>query len=144
MLKTYPHANFVKMIKEILINDKMNALQNSPFLINSEALPHMTKILIQNWDKAKLNLNAEQKNKLLVVRKKTMDGVKNIKQQLKILEDEIAEAMIDREEPFMIEKKVEEVAKLKVQATKIHLKCISDTTAILSDEQVAFLLPFWE
>jgi len=104
----------------------------------------MTKILIQNWDKAKLNLNAEQKNKLLVVRKKTMDGVKNIKQQLKVLEDEIAEAMIDREDPSIVEQKVEEVAKLKVQATKIHLKCISDTTAILSDEQVVFLLPFWE
>jgi len=47
MLEKYPHPKFVTMIKEMLTNDKMKALQTSPFLVNNESLPHMTKLLIQ-------------------------------------------------------------------------------------------------
>ena len=60
------------------------------------------------------------------------------------MEGEVAEAMIDREDPKSVEENLYKIAKLKVEATKIHLKCIAETTAILSEEQVAFLLPFWE
>jgi len=144
LLSTYPHAKFKAMIKEMQTNDKMNALKNSPFLVNSDGLPHMTKLLVQNWDKAKLGLMPEQKKKLLVVRKETLSGVKKIKQQLKPLEAKIAEAMVDREDPKSVEKELEQIAKLKLKASKIHLKCIAQTTAILSEEQVEFLLPFWE
>jgi len=52
--------------------------------------------------------------------------------------------MIEREDPKSVEKQLGQIAKLKLEATKIHLKCIADTTAILSEEQVAVLLPFWE
>lgn len=144
MLTKYPHPQFVTMIKEMLTNDKMKALQTSPFLVNSEALPHMTKLLVQNWDKKALGLTKEQKEKLLVVRKETISGVKGIKKQLQPLEDEVTEAMIDREDPQSVEKTLEKIAKLKLEASKIHLKCIAETTAILSEEQVAVLLPFWE
>lgn len=144
MIATYPRAEFVDTIKEILTNDKMRGLQNSPFLINSEGLPHMTKLLLENWDKAKLGLSDDQKSKLLEVRKNTMSGVKKLKEKIKELEDEIAEAMIGREDVSTVDKQIEEIAKMKTEATKIHLKCIADTTAILSDEQVAYLLPFWE
>ena len=144
LLENYPHPAFVRMIKEILKNDKMAALKNSPFLINSDNLPHMTKLLLENWDKAKLGLTPEQKKKLLKVRKETMGGVAKIKQQLQPLEAEVAEAMIDREDPKSVEKQLEQIAKLKLEATKIHLKCIADTTSILTEEQVATLLPFWE
>ncbi|HIQ47619.1 MAG TPA: c-type cytochrome [Sulfurovum sp.] len=144
MLAKYPHPQFVSMIKEMLTNDKMKALQTSPFLVNSEGLPHMTKLLVQNWDKAGLGLTKEQKEKLLLVRKETLGEVKAIKQQLAPLEAVIAEAMIDREDPKSVEKQLEKIAKLKIEASKAHLKCIAKTTAILSDEQVAFLLPFWE
>jgi len=144
LLAQYPHASFKAMIKEMQKNDKINALKGSPFLVNSDGLPHMTKLLIQNWDKAKLGLSAEQKEKLLVVRTETLKAVKKIKQQLKPLEATVAEAMIDREAPKSVDKTLEEIAKLKLEATRVHLKCISQTTAILSEEQVAFLLPFWE
>jgi len=113
MIDNYPAQKFVTMIKEIQRNDKMNALINSPFLINQSALPHMTKILLQNWDKATLGLNAE-------------------------------EALVDGEDPKSVHTKVDEVAKLKAEATKVHLKCISDTMGILSDEQMEFLFPFWD
>ncbi|MCF6207192.1 MAG: c-type cytochrome [Sulfurovum sp.] len=144
LLEKYPHPDFVRMIKEILKNDAMAALKSSPFLINSDNLPHMTKLLIQNWDKAKLGLTPEQKEKLLKIRKETMGGVAKIKQQLEPLEMEVADAMIDREDPKSVEKQLEQIARLKLEASKIHLKCIADTTAVLSEEQVAVLLPFWE
>jgi len=144
LLATYPHPKFKTMIKEMQGNDKVNALKGSPFLVNSDGLPHMTKLLVENWDKAKLGLTSAQKEKLLVVRKETLSAVKKIKQQLNPLEAEVAEAMIDREDPKSVEKQLEKIAQLKLEGSKIHLKCISQTTAILSEEQVAFLLPFWE
>ena len=143
MIATYPREKFVKTIREILRNDKMNALKSSPFLINSESLPHMTKLLVEHWDKAALGLTSDQKQKLLVVRKNTIMGVRKIKKQLKDLEFEVSEAMIDRESVESVEKQVQGIAKLKAEATKIHLKCISDTTTILSEEQVDYLLPLW-
>ena len=144
LIANYPKKAFVEMIKEIKTNGKLNGLQSSPFLINQSALPHMTKMLIENWDKASLGLSAEQKTKLLVVRKSTMMAVKTIKQKVAKLEAEIIEAMVDGDALDDIAKKVDEVALLKAKATKVHLKCISDTIAILSDEQLEFLLPFWD
>jgi hypothetical protein len=51
--------------------------------------------------------------------------------------------MMDREDINTLDEKIEEIAKMKIEATKIHLKCIADTTTILNDEQVTYLLPFW-
>ena len=144
MMANFPTPEFVAMIEEIQRNDKMNALVNSPFLINQAALPHMTKMLIHNWDKASLGLSDEQKEKLLVVRKETMSAVIKIKKEVKVLEAEIIEAMVDGEEPKSVYSKVNEVAKLKAEATRVHLNCISDTISILSDDQMEFLFPFWD
>ena len=144
LIDTYPAEKFVAMIKEIQRNDKISALVNSPFLINQSRLPHMTKVLVENWDKASLGLSEEQKEKLLVVRKETMSAVKKVKQQVKVLEAEIIEAMGDGEDPKSVDGKIDEVAKLKAQATKTHMKCISETIGILTDEQLEFLFPFWD
>jgi mono/diheme cytochrome c family protein len=144
VLDNFPTPEFVTMITEIQRNDKMNGLVNSPFLMNQEALPHMTKILIQNWDKATLGLTPEQKEKLLLVRKNTIGGIKKLKQQMKVLEQEIIEAVVDGEDPKSVSEKVDEVAKLKAQATKIHLKCITDTVETLTDEQMETLFPFFD
>jgi hypothetical protein len=144
MIANFPTPEFVTMIKEIQRNDKMNALRSSPFLINQDGLPHMTKQLIHNWDKASLGLSDEQKEKLLVVRKETMSAVMKIKKEVKVLEAEIIEAMVDGEEPKSQYSKVKKLAKLKAEATKVHLNCISDTIGILSDEQLEFLFPLWD
>ena len=82
MMVNFPTPEFVAMIKEVQKNDKMNALLNSPFLINKENLPHFTGLLVKNWDKAGLGLSDEQKEKLLVVRKETRTGVKKFKMQI--------------------------------------------------------------
>ncbi|MFK5977024.1 MAG: hypothetical protein QM493_10990 [Sulfurovum sp.] len=144
LIANYPKKAFVDMIKEIKTNGKVNGLQSSPFLINQSALPHITKMLVEDWDKASLGLSDEQKTKLLVVRKSTISAVKAVKQKVAKLEAEIVEAMVDGESLVDIGKKVDEVALLKAQATKTHLKCIADTIGILTDEQLEFLLPFWD
>ena len=144
VMENFPKPDFVAMIKEIQKNDKMNGLMNSPFLINNEGLPHLTSMLVQNWDKATLGLSSDQKAKLLVVRQETIGGIKALKPKIALLEAEIKEALVDGEEVQSLDTKVDEIAKLKAQATKIHLKCISNTISILSEEQLALLLPFWD
>jgi mono/diheme cytochrome c family protein len=144
MLEAYPHKAFVALITEVLKNDKMNALRHSPFLINSERLPHFTKLLIQNWDKAKLGLTDEQKQKLLILRKETLSAIKTLKPQIQGLEDDIADEIKDGESPQSIESQLKKLAELKADATRAHLKCIADTIAILNEKQIEFLLPFWE
>ena len=111
--------------------------------MNQDTLPHVTQNLLENWDKEALGLTAEQKTKLLVVRTETMSGVKKIKEALNTLESEIIEMTIDGEALKEIQPKVDEVAKLKAQATMIQLKCLQESMKILNDEQVEFLLPFW-
>ena len=144
MIENFPSPEFVALIKEMQTNGKMNALINSPFLLNSRALPHMTKVLIENWDKGTLDLSAAQKEKLLIVRKETMGAVKSIKKKIKVLESEIIEIMFDGEDVKNADSKIEKIAKLKVEATIVHLKCISDTIKTLTEEQMELLFPFWD
>ena len=140
----YPQKKFVKLITKMQTDGKMNALKNSPFLMNIDALPHLTKMLMHHWDKEALNLSKEQKEKLLVVRKETMSGVQKIKKALKPLQSKIMDLMYEGEELKAIQPKVDEVSKLKNQATMIHLKCLKDSIEILTDEQMEYILPFWD
>lgn len=144
MIDNYPSEAFVSMIKEIQRNDKMNSLINSPFLLNSEQLPHLTKLLLMNWDKAALGLTDAQKEKLLVVRHETLSAIQEIKEKVQALEAEIIEEMVDGEPIEKVYPKLEEVAKLKVEATKVQLKCLKRSMEILNDAQIEFLLPFWD
>lgn len=97
----------------------------------------MTKLIMKNWDNADLNLTKEQKEKLLLIRKETMAGVKKIKQAIQPLESEIVnfDNNLTKVAP-----KVKEVAKLKADATLLHLKCIKNTKAVLSEKQLKRLL----
>ena len=140
----YPSKKFMKPIKKNQTDRKLNALKNSPFLMNIDALPHLTKILMHHWDKEALNLSKEQKEKLLVVRKETMTGVKKIKQALKPLQSEIMDLMYEGADLKLLQPKVDEVAKLKAQATMIHLKCLKDSIEVLTDKQMEYILPFWD
>jgi len=142
IIDNYPTKEFTALITEIQTNDKISTLVNSPFLLNSSGLPHLTKMLLENWDKEKLSLSNEQKTKLLTVRKETLTTVKSIKKQIKAIEEEIVETMVSREDYKKLDVKVQKVGELKIEATKAHLKCINDTLDILNDEQISYLLPF--
>lgn len=145
LINHYPSKEFVGMINEIQTNDKMNALQNSPFLINKEALPHLTKLLIKHWDKKALGLSDDQKKELLIIRSYTIGELKKAKVVIDTLESEIMESLfMDDALPKNLDNKIDEIAKLKASVTKIHIQCIFDTLKILEDVQIDFLLPFWE
>lgn len=139
----FPNEAFLKMISQKQHNGAMNGLKKSPFLINSDALPHLTKILKMHWDKAKLGLTAEQKEKLLLIRKETVSGVQQIKSKVVALESEIVEMMVDEESLEKTATKVDALAKLKAKATMLHLECLSKTMKVLTEQQIELLMPFW-
>jgi len=117
----------------------MKKKKNSPFLIK-RGLPHMTKLLMMNWDDPKLALTPEQKEKLMVVRKETIGGVRQIKPEVNRLRKEIVQAIKSGAKADTLKEKVEKLASLEAEATMIHLRCIENTKAVLSQEQLAYLM----
>jgi hypothetical protein len=113
--------------------------KQSPFLITSE-LPHLTKLLIQQWDNSELKLTEEQKAQLLVVRKETISGVKGLAPKILPLQKQVVEGIFSGKTPNELNAAVQAISKLKTEATMIHLKCIYDTNKILNQQQLDLLL----
>jgi len=113
--------------------------KQSPFLITGE-LPHLTKLLMQQWDNSTLHLTETQKPQLLVVRKETMAAVKNLTPQISSLQKQVTEGIFIGKTPDELHSIVQAISKLKVEATMIHLKCIFDTSKILNRQQLDILL----
>jgi len=128
------------MMKQAKQGNKMQKKKmGSPFLIK-QGLPHLTKMLMKNWDDAKLALTPEQKEKLLVVRKETMGSVTTLKPQIMALTKEIVQASKAGTKAADLKAKVEKLASLEAEATMTHLKCIEDSKAALKPEQMAYLM----
>ena len=123
-----------KMMKA---NKQKGSKKVSPFLI-SKGLPHLTKLVKQNWDN--LNLTEEQKVKLLKIRKETMSGVKEYAPKVMKLEKMIKKAIMQGVEPQKLYPKIEKLAQFKAELTKVHARCIYNTTKTLTKEQLASLL----
>jgi Spy/CpxP family protein refolding chaperone len=111
----------------------------SPFLI-TKGLPHLTGMLMQHWDDPALGLTPEQKEKLLLVRKETLQGVKRIKPQVMRLEKEIRMLVRDGAGNAKVDPMIDELAGLKAEASKIHVKCLHDTRAVLTPKQMQYLM----
>jgi hypothetical protein len=111
----------------------------SPFLISS-GLPHMTKLLMQHWDDPELNLSDDQKTRLLVVRKTTMQGVKRLAPQVEELESKVKKMTMQGETTQTLFPMIERLSQLKTEITKTHIRCIHDTNSILTPEQTERLL----
>jgi len=110
--------------------------KNTPFLIMGK-MPHMTKQVMMNWDK--LELSKDQKEKLTKIRQETMGAVKKLKPQIMTLENEVATAAIAGEKPENLTEKVNQIAKLKAEATMVHIKCIYNTKNTLTAKQLELL-----
>ena len=115
------------------------AKKSSPFLITGK-LPHLTKLLIKQWDNPDLQLTEAQKSKLLVVRKETIAGVQTLGKKIVPLEKQVAEGIFARKTPEELSSLVETLAGLKSEATMIHLHCIYDTSKILDQQQLELLI----
>lgn len=116
---------------------------NTPFLIERQELPHMTKTIMERWDDEKLALTDNQKEQLLKVRNRTIGKIAKLKKEIYALENLVVKAMELGRDPDGMALEISEISKLKAEVTKIHLKCIFDTSKILTDEQKAYLFPEW-
>lgn len=113
--------------------------KNSPFLITGK-MPHLTKLLMQQWDNSELNLSEEQKSKLLVVRKETIGGVQRLGKEIAVLEKQVVDgSLASGKSPEELRSLVQEIEKLKGEATMVHLRCIYTTSNILDQQQLALL-----
>jgi len=110
-----------------------------PFLINGK-IPHLTKLLMEQWDSSDLNLNKGQKDKLLMVRKETMSGVRRLSHEIAPLEQQVAAEIFAGKTPDELSTIVKKVAALKTEATMLHLQCIAKTSAILTGQQLTILM----
>ena len=110
----------------------------TPFLINGK-MPHVTKVIKQNWDSQTLALTDAQKEKLLEVRKSTMNSVMKLQKEISPLEKEVAVSTMSGALPESLKAQVDQIAKLKAQATMAHIKCIYDTKNILDPKQLEFV-----
>ncbi|HIP38995.1 MAG TPA: hypothetical protein EYG88_06405 [Desulfocapsa sulfexigens] len=112
--------------------------KSSPFLITGK-LPHLTKLLMQQWESPELKLSEAQKAKLLVVRKATISGAQKLGKEINALESEVVEGSNSGKKPEELRSIVQKIEKLKGEATMLHLSCIYNTSNILDQQQLAFL-----
>ncbi len=111
---------------------------SKPFLIMGK-IPHYTGTVKLFWDDEDFALSADQKKKLLVVRKDTMSGVKPLGQKINKLENEIADAILGGASAKSLKAKVSKVAALKAEATQIQLDCVYNTQKILNKDQLEMI-----
>lgn len=111
---------------------------NPPFLINGQ-LPHLTKLLMQQWENPKLHLQEEQKGKLLQIRKETIGGVKRLGGEIAPLERQVVQGSNEGKSPAELQPLVQKIARLRTEASMLHLQCIYKTSKILSKDQLAVL-----
>ena len=112
---------------------------NSPFLIK-HGLPHMTKMVKQYMNDPAFNLTADQKVKLMTIAQETMGAVKRIKPEVMQLKKQIVKATTAGATAASLKAKVEKLAALEAEATMVHLNCIEKTKAVLTKDQLFFLL----
>ena len=138
MSKQGQDMNSNKMKKNMMMQ-KMKMKMKSPFLIK-HGLPHLTKMIMPYMNDPAFNLTAEQKFQLAKVRKTTMTAIMEAQPKVMALRKEIVQASQAGVSSDKLKAKVAELALLEAAATMTHLKCIESTKAILTKDQIYFLL----
>jgi hypothetical protein len=113
--------------------------KNTPFLIKGK-MPHMTKILINKWNDKKLALTESQKKELKAIRVVTLSSAQVLGKKINKLENEISKAIMQGILPSKLYDKVDKVASLRAEATKLQLDCVYKTNKILTKKQINYLL----
>ncbi len=118
---------------------KKKMKMNAPFLIK-HGLPHLTKMIMPYMNDPAFNLTAEQKEQLAKVRTTTMRAIMEAKPEVIALRKEIVNASSAGVSAEELKDKVAKLALLQAAATMTHLKCIESTKAVLTKDQMYFLL----
>ena len=114
------------------------ATPKKPFLIQDE-LPHLSGMVHILWDDEDVALTNEQKKQLLSIKQNTMSKAKALGEVINTLEAEIVKASADDVIPNSLKESVEKLALLRAKATMIHLNCIYNTRAVLTQEQLEII-----
>jgi hypothetical protein len=109
--------------------------QSKPFLIQGK-LPHLSRMVKVLWDDKDVALTDAQKEKLLKIRKETKTRAKALAKQINPLEAKIVKKSNEGATPESLKADVEKLASLRAKATMIHLHCIYNTRAVLSQDQL--------
>ena len=126
-----------KKMQKKMMKQKMQI--NSPFLIK-HGLPHLTKMIMPYMNDPAFNVTAEQKEQLAKVRATTMSAIMEAKPKVRALRKEIVASSQAGVSPEKLKDKVAELALLEAATTMTHLTCIESTKAILTKDQMYFLL----
>ena len=113
-------------------------LARPPF-VSQGYIPHYTKKIATNWENDFLELTPEQKPKLIKIRQETMQSLGALKAKLAPLEQKLADDIVAGKEPSSLKPQVDAIAQLKVEATMVHLKCVSNTQKVLTKDQLDLL-----
>jgi mono/diheme cytochrome c family protein len=110
------------------------------FMINQN-LPFLVGVSLFHPNSDELKLTKEQLDNLLKMKNKTVPSAVKIAKQIKIMEFELANAMIqEHKEPKTQYELVDKISKLRTDLTKAHLQCIYDIQKVLSPEQFKTLM----
>ena len=123
----------------LLATSVMAQGKSSPFLITGK-IPHLTKLLMQQWDNSELNLSDQQKTELLKIRTKTLTQVRKLAPEIGSLEKQVADGIFSDQTPAELSSVVTAIAKLKTEETMIQLRCIDTTRKILDQQQLKILM----
>jgi len=133
------NANKMMMRKNMMKGNMAKKKMNSPFLIK-HGLPHLSKMIMPYMNDPAFNLTADQKEQLSKVRITTMTAIMEAKPRVIALRKEIVKASASGVSAEELKDKVAKLALLEAAATMTHLKCIESTKAILTKNQLYFLL----
>jgi hypothetical protein len=131
-------ANAPHRAKKIKVIKIKRGARGSIFLV-SRGLPNYSYILKRFWDSKELNLKREQKRKLFKLREDIILKFKKLRRKISKLDRVIKVATKAGKTPEEIFPLIDELAKLKAQATKIKIESIYKTKEILTPEQLEFI-----
>ena len=151
---TFAKANLPPPIQEVIKMDKMageagpfTAKENFPkgYLLMPKNLPFLVGLSLYDTSSDRLELSQEQIQEIIKVKNTLMPKLAKTALIIKKLELEIVNGIAlkhDKVKAKSFYDKVDEIAKLRADMTKAHLRCIEHVKAILTDEQYEELLDY--
>ncbi len=112
--------------------------KNPPFLI-TRGLPHFIGTLKANWNNPKFGFTQKQKKELRRVERDTINSLLRITRRISKLENYVIKSVRMGVEPYKLHNVINKIAKLKAEATEIHLRCLYDIHLILTEKQMTLL-----
>jgi len=142
-----PIADVVKMEKIAGDPGPFVAKEDFPkgYLLITKNLPFLVGLSLYNSNSSNLELSQKQLDALLNIKKNIMPKMAKTATKIKTLELEIVNDIALKYNDVKAEAffdKVDEIAKLRAELTKSHLRCITKVKGILTAQQYEELLDY--